>query len=62
MANITLNVYLDKKCAECGKGGATDGPLCLACITKAIQGKPFKTEIGRTAAERVKDALRGHHR
>jgi len=37
MANAEISINLDKKCVRCGKGGATQNGLCLACITKAIK-------------------------
>lgn len=50
----TITVNMDKKCAECGKGGAVDSGICLACTTKAIQGKPMRSEIGRVVAKRFR--------
>lgn len=46
MGNYSIEINLDAKCAECGKGGAitrvsdNDGcGLCLKCATKAMDGK-----------------------
>lgn len=48
----TVTIDLDKKCAECGKGGAVASGICLECTTKAIQGKPMRSAIGRAVAAR----------
>jgi hypothetical protein len=55
MANLTINIDMGKKCAECGKGGAVDSGICLACTTKVIKGKPMKSPIGRAVAARFKN-------
>lgn len=36
-----INVDLDKKCHHCGKGGATQSGLCMACIAKAVKRGEF---------------------
>lgn len=54
----TITVNMDKKCAECGKGGAADNGICLACTGKAISGKPMRSATGRAVAARVNDLLR----
>ena len=36
MTDIVLNIDMDKKCAECGKGGATDSGICLNCLARAM--------------------------
>jgi hypothetical protein len=55
----TITVSLDKKCAECGKGGAVDSGICLGCTSKAISGKPMRSPIGRAVALRFKETIRG---
>lgn len=46
-------IDLDKKCAECGKGGAMPSQLCIACTTKIIfQKKNPKTWQGRAIKKR----------
>lgn len=51
---ITLNC--DVRCAECGKKSAVaENGLCLPCTTKAIQGKPMKSENGRSVRTRFLD-------
>lgn len=55
MANLTITVNVDKKCAECGKGGAVDNGICLGCTSKAISGKPMKSPVGRAVAARFKN-------
>lgn len=50
----TFTIDLDKKCAECGKGGAAESGICLACATKAIQGKPMRSEVGRAVQRRFR--------
>jgi uncharacterized OB-fold protein len=48
----TITIDIDKKCAECGKAGATGSGICLPCATKAIVGKPMKTQTGKVLAAR----------
>lgn len=36
MTDLVLNINMDKKCAECGKGGATDSGICLKCCTRSM--------------------------
>lgn len=54
---LTIKIDLAKKCAECGKGGATDNGLCLDCTTKAITRKKMKSAQGAAVAARF-DAMR----
>lgn len=42
---ITIN--MDKKCAECGKGGAAASGICLGCAAKAMGNKPLKSKEAR---------------
>lgn len=55
MKNLTITIDLDKKCVECGKGGAAQSGICLGCTTKMIQGKPMKSEIGRAMQQRFRE-------
>ena len=51
--NVTIVIDMDKKCVECGKGGALPTELCLRCTKKAIENKrPMKTWQGRGMRER----------
>lgn len=52
--NITINVDMDKKCAECRKGGAVENGLCLGCTAKAIGMKPMKSQIGKAVQARMR--------
>jgi len=29
-----LTIHMDRKCTSCGQKGATDGGLCLECVSK----------------------------
>ena len=49
---VTITVDMDKRCAECGKGGAVPSGLCLACTTKALKGKPMRSQAGKAVAKR----------
>ena len=53
----TITVDLNKKCAECGNGGAVGNGLCMSCNTKAIKGKPMKTNLGRAVQQRWKQQI-----
>ncbi len=47
---FTINVDMDKKCLECGKGGATQNGLCLSCTAKAIGGRQMKSAQGKAVS------------
>lgn len=58
MVDVVLNIDMDKKCAECGKGGATGCGLCLKCCTKAMDfGRVMKSPQGRALQTRYHDQL-----
>jgi hypothetical protein len=53
MTTFTINVNMDNKCVECGKGGATDSGLCLNCTCKALDPKRvMKSAIGKAVQQR----------
>lgn len=56
----TITVDMDKKCAECGKGGAVDNGLCLGCTTKAIAGEAMKSKIGKAVQGRFHTKVAEH--
>jgi hypothetical protein len=56
---VTITIDMDKKCVECGKGGAVPSGICMKCTTKAISGKPMKSAIGRAVQKRFMDQRRG---
>jgi hypothetical protein len=48
-------VNMDKKCAECRKGGAVQSGICLGCTAKAMDLKrKMKSETGRAVQERFR--------
>ena len=51
--NITINVDMNTKCAECGKPGATGSGICLRCAAKAIDSKPMKSAQGKAVQRRL---------
>lgn len=53
--NVTITIDMDKKCAECGKGGAVPSGICLRCTTKAMKGKTMRSWQGRAVARRFFD-------
>ena len=54
---LTLTIDLARKCAECGKDGATGSGLCLGCGTKAMRGKKMTSETGKAVQWRWKCGL-----
>ena len=48
-----LEIDFDKKCAECGKSGATPSGICLKCVTKAMAGKQMKSKEGKIVQRRI---------
>ncbi|MBT9174569.1 MAG: hypothetical protein DDT22_00229 [candidate division WS2 bacterium] len=45
---------MDRKCQECGKGGATESGICLGCANQALAGKPMKSQAGKIVQDRFK--------
>lgn len=58
MVSHTITIHMDANCAECGKGGAVDSGICLACTNKAIRGKPMKSATGRAVQARWPETIR----
>lgn len=55
MADLTIHINMDDKCAECRKGGATPSGLCLGCAGKAMDLKrTMKSPQGRAVQERFR--------
>ena len=48
-----LEIDFDKKCAECGKSGATPSGICMKCVTKAMTGKQMKSAQGKVVQRRI---------
>ena len=38
--NVTLNIDMGRACSRCGKTGATDSGICLACVVKRLKETP----------------------
>ena len=47
MTKHIISVDLDAKCKRCGKGGATQSGLCMACIAKAVKRGEFDHIINK---------------
>ncbi len=52
---VTIEIDMDKKCAECKKGGAVASGICLGCTAKAFRNKPMKSAIGRAVQARIRE-------
>jgi uncharacterized membrane protein YvbJ len=50
--NLTITINMDKKCAECGKGGAVDSGICIGCTSKALSGRVMKSPTGKAVQRR----------
>ena len=48
-----IEIDFDKKCAECGKPGATPSGICLKCVIKAMAGKQMKSAQGKVVQRRI---------
>lgn len=55
---VTINIDMDRKCAECGKGGAVDSGICLKCTTKAFGATRMKSETGRAVQDRIRNGAK----
>ena len=54
MSKYTLTIDMDKKCAECGKGGALPSGICLKCTTTAAYSqKPLKSLQAKAVRQRM---------
>ena len=51
--SLVVHIDMDKRCAECGKGGATDSGICLRCATQAISGKAMRSREGQIVQRRL---------
>lgn len=61
--SATINVQMGRKCAECGKGGATDNGLCLKCTMKTMAPKhSMKSQTGRAIQSRWQAMMRAMNR
>lgn len=56
--NVTIRIDMDRKCAECGKGGAADSGICLKCATKAMGDKPLKSGTAKAVRARFRSSAR----
>ena len=56
--NVTLTIDMDKRCAECGKPGATGSGICLPCATKAMSGKAMRSLAGQAVQRRFAEQRR----
>lgn len=52
----TINIDLDRKCAECGKGGAVDSGICLDCTIKAMGKARLKSPQAKAIRARMEKA------
>ena len=57
----TIDINMDRECAECRKGGATGSGICLGCTAKAMHDKPLRSEIGRAVQKRIHEAMKANH-
>ena len=56
MKDQVLEIDYDKKCAECGKMGATESNICLKCVTKAMDlNRRMKSRAGKIVQMRIWD-------
>jgi len=51
---LEIKVDLDKKCKECGKGGATQNGFCLECISKSLRRKNMAKKTKITEETKIK--------
>jgi hypothetical protein len=49
---MTVVIDMDKRCDECGKGGALESGICIRCASKALKPKPMKSARGRMVQAR----------
>lgn len=54
---LEIHIDMDKKCKECGKGGATPSGYCMACVAAGIKDGKFDHII-----KPIKDAVKSARR
>lgn len=57
----TLTINMDKKCAECGKMGASGSGICISCVAKAMEGKPMKSKVGKAVQDRIRQRIKSNY-
>ena len=57
MTTHTIEINMDVKCKQCGKGGATPSGLCLACITNTLKGEKRMATIGHNVREGIQKQI-----
>ena len=53
----TVTIDMDKRCAECKQGGATDSGICLRCATKAMGTMPMRSPEGQAVQKRLRSIM-----
>lgn len=52
---VNITIDLDKKCGECGKGGAVPSGICLSCTAKAFNpNHKMKSPQGKAVQDRMR--------
>lgn len=54
MASYNIDIDIDKKCAECRKGGATGSGVCLGCAAKVLGSGRLKSPEARALRVRMR--------
>ena len=53
MSTMTITIDMNKKCAECGKPGASGSGICMKCACKAMKPVPvMKSSQGKDLQRR----------
>ena len=60
--NVSITIDMDKRCAECDKGGATESGICLRCIIKTMGNKPLKSREAIAFRQRMQQLRTNHAR
>lgn len=55
--NCTITIDVNKKCAECGKPGATGSGICLKCAVKVMSDKLLKSAEAKAARKRIRSSV-----
>lgn len=53
-----ITIDMDKKCVECGHGGAAASGICLKCLERILRLVPMRSAKGKAIARRILQEFR----
>lgn len=53
-----ITIDMDKKCVECGHGGAAGSGICLKCLSQILRRVPMRSDKGKAIARKILQEFR----